>query len=109
VASRSNTGQRRWIEKVQTRLHITAALLQNMKTIKMLGLTGVVGQFVESLREDEIETSKGFRKLVIWEIFLCMFTFPNLALCKWVSCNCFSQRTTPISWPRSSHSRFSVS
>jgi ABC-type bacteriocin/lantibiotic exporter with double-glycine peptidase domain len=41
-----------------------------MKTIKMLGLTGVVGQFVESLREDEIETSKGFRKLVIWEIFL---------------------------------------
>ncbi|KAF7157159.1 hypothetical protein CNMCM6106_002241 [Aspergillus hiratsukae] len=70
VASRSNTGQRRWIEKVQVRLHTTAALLQNMKTIKMLGLTGVVGQFVESLRRDEIETSKGFRKLIIWQIFL---------------------------------------
>jgi ATP-binding cassette subfamily C (CFTR/MRP) protein 1 len=72
VASRSNTGQRRWIEKVQARLHTTAALLQNMKTIKMLGLTGVVGRFVESLRRDEIDTSKGFRKLVIWQIFLCM-------------------------------------
>ncbi|RLM01880.1 hypothetical protein CFD26_103018 [Aspergillus turcosus] len=70
MSSRSNTGQRRWIEKVQARLHATAALLQNMKTIKMLGLTGVVGQFVESLRRDEIETSKGFRKLIIWQIFL---------------------------------------
>ncbi|KAH1934205.1 hypothetical protein KXV48_005163 [Aspergillus fumigatus] len=70
VASRSNTGQRRWIEKVQARLHTTAALLQNMKTIKMLGLTGVVGQFVESLRQAEIETSKGFRKLIIWQIVL---------------------------------------
>ncbi|KAL4732837.1 hypothetical protein BDV11DRAFT_176289 [Aspergillus similis] len=73
VSSRSNTGQKHWIEKVQTRLHWTAEMLHNMKTVKMLGLNSLASQTIEHLLRIEIETSEAFRRLVIWQIFLCMF------------------------------------
>lgn len=64
--------QRRWIEKVQERLHVTSSMLGDMKAVKMLGLEQVMANLVQKLRRDEIETSKAFRKLLMAMVLLCM-------------------------------------
>lgn len=62
--------QRRWIEKVQERIRITTAMLGDMKAVKMLGLSDIMFTVIQKLRIDEINTSKGFRKLLIVRIVL---------------------------------------
>lgn len=71
VSALENTSQRLWIERVQERLKVTSSMLGDMKAIKLLGLTDRMESILQGLRQVEIETSKVFRKLLIWEIFLC--------------------------------------
>ena len=63
--------QRRWIEKVQERLRITTAILSDMKSVKMLGLSEIVSTIIRNMRKDEIRTSKGFRVLLSVRLVLC--------------------------------------
>lgn len=65
----------RWIEKIQERLRTTTTVLGEMKAVKMLGLTQVMSNTIGSLRADEIETSKSFRKLLVATLFLCEFHY----------------------------------
>jgi len=46
-------------------------MLDEIKAIKMLGLTGVMSDIVHSLRVDEIKTSQVFRKLLVLTLLLC--------------------------------------
>ncbi|KAL4962566.1 ABC transporter [Aspergillus stella-maris] len=62
--------QRLWIEKVQERLQFTSHALENIKAIKMLGLSGKIFSIAQQLREAEITTSATFRKLLIGTITL---------------------------------------
>lgn len=71
VSSLSRHSQKRWIERVEKRLELTSIMLSNMKAVKMLGISKLLQTLVNSLRETELRTSKQFRKLLVWQIFLC--------------------------------------
>lgn len=69
--------QRQWVVRVQQRMTTTLAMLANMKSIKMLGLTGTLDTIVCHLREVELKTSEVFRKLLICTVSLCKSIPPN--------------------------------
>lgn len=60
-----------WIEKVQDRLRVTSAMLDDMKAVKMLGLSSVMSNIIQQLRQIEIRTSKNARKLFVWNVLFC--------------------------------------
>ncbi|KAI0157335.1 ABC transporter [Xylariaceae sp. FL1272] len=72
------TAQRRWTEKVQTRLRITTGLLSNMKSVKMSGLEQIIRNIMRAARVDEINTSSTFRKLLVATLTLSLVPI-NLA------------------------------
>ncbi|TDZ53945.1 ABC transporter gloK [Colletotrichum trifolii] len=72
VSAASNTAQKLWIEKIQQRLRATTTMLGEMKAVKMLGLTRVMESLIQGLRTDEINTSKGFRKLLVATLLLSL-------------------------------------
>jgi len=71
ISALASNSQRLWIERVEERLKITSSMLGDMKAVKMLGLTDKMESIIQGLRQVEIETSKVFRKILIWQIFLC--------------------------------------
>jgi ABC-type multidrug transport system fused ATPase/permease subunit len=66
--------QKRWIERIQTRIDATAKMLQSMKEVKMLGLNTKLSSIVHQLRVDEIAASLKMRKL-----FIPMLAFGNVS------------------------------
>ncbi|KAH8195528.1 hypothetical protein TruAng_010313 [Truncatella angustata] len=68
IATGAKTAQKAWIEKVQARLRITSAILDDMKAVKMLGLSNVVSGIIDNLRKVEIKTSSAYRKLLVWTL-----------------------------------------
>ncbi|KAF4994703.1 hypothetical protein FGRMN_5618 [Fusarium graminum] len=57
--------QRAWMNGVQKRVGLTAAVIGSMKNIKMSGLAGPVSAFVQKLRIDELAAGAKFRKIYI--------------------------------------------
>lgn len=49
-------------------------MLGDMKAVKMLGLTGVLGNIIDGLRRAELKTSEKFRKYLLWTIQVCKST-----------------------------------
>jgi hypothetical protein len=76
VSKKSGTAQKRWIERVQTRLSTTSSMLNDMKSVKMLGLGEKLYACVSSLRQVELQVSQKFRVLLIWQVVLCMSSNP---------------------------------
>ncbi|PWY93092.1 multidrug resistance-associated protein [Aspergillus sclerotioniger CBS 115572] len=70
ISSRSGSAQKAWVEKVQTRVAVTSAMLGDMKAVKMLGLADVLFDLVTKLRKAELEASSRFRKLFIFMVVL---------------------------------------
>ncbi|KAL4958875.1 ABC transporter [Aspergillus stella-maris] len=70
LSAATNKFQRLWIEKVQERLRFTSFALENIKAVKMLGLSERIFSIAQKLREAEITTSAVFRKLLIGTITL---------------------------------------
>jgi len=66
-----NVAQGQWIERIQERLHVTSIFLDDIKAVKMQGLTKALTSAIRDLRSDEIETSTAFRRLLIAVILLC--------------------------------------
>lgn len=57
-------------------------MLDDMKAVKMLGLSGVMSDIVQGLRRSEIEKSEIYRRLMSWNIGLCEIPtqlVPNLS------------------------------
>jgi hypothetical protein len=71
MSQQSNTAISRWIERVQGRLSVTSSMLQDMKSIKMLGLTEKLFESVSQLRRVELQVSERFRKLIVAQVILC--------------------------------------
>lgn len=71
MSKAAKTAQVAWIEKVQERLRITSTMLDDMKAVKMLGLSTVMSDMIQKLRNVEIQTSKVYRKLLVWNVLLC--------------------------------------
>ncbi|KAK2883394.1 hypothetical protein FQN49_000034 [Arthroderma sp. PD_2] len=70
ISNSSKKAQVAWIEKVQERLRITSAMLDNMKAVKMLGLSTMMSDIIQNLRRVEMQTSKVYRKLLVWNVLL---------------------------------------
>ena len=71
MSKAAKTAQVAWIEKVQERLRVTSTMLDDMKAVKMLGLYTVMSDMIQKLRNVEIQTSKVYRKLLVWNVLLC--------------------------------------
>ncbi|KAF5534749.1 multidrug resistance-associated 1 [Fusarium mexicanum] len=69
IAKYIANAQKRWVRGIQTRIDVTASMLGSMKEVKMLGLTDVLNNMVQSLRVNELDLSKKFRKLMCWRVF----------------------------------------
>ena len=76
LSTLGKTSQKRWIEKVETRLSVTSSMLGDIKAVKMLGLTDKLFDIIHRLQWVEIETSKRFRKIFIGQVFFCEYYFP---------------------------------
>ncbi|CRG87245.1 Multidrug resistance-associated protein 6 [Talaromyces islandicus] len=70
LSAASNRFQRRWVEKVQERLRLTSYTLENIKSVKMLGLSERIFSIIQGSRYAEIVTSAAFRKLLVGIITL---------------------------------------
>ena len=57
-----------WIERVQKRVAATAGFLNDIKAVKMLGLSDALYNITTKLREDELHASSKFRKLLVLQI-----------------------------------------
>uniref|UniRef100_A0A093VGM0 Canalicular multispecific organic anion transporter 2 n=1 Tax=Talaromyces marneffei PM1 TaxID=1077442 RepID=A0A093VGM0_TALMA len=60
--------QARWLEAIERRISATSAMLGSMKGIKITGLKNVLFKSIHTLRIDELNISKGFRRLLIWNM-----------------------------------------
>ncbi|KAF4960481.1 hypothetical protein FGADI_923 [Fusarium gaditjirri] len=69
IAKYIANAQKQWVRGIQTRIDVTASMLGSMKEVKMLGLTDVLNDMVQSLRVKELDLSKKFRKLMCWRVF----------------------------------------
>ncbi|KAF4969944.1 hypothetical protein FSARC_2930 [Fusarium sarcochroum] len=61
IARYMANAQKRWVRGIQTRIDVTASMLGSMKEVKMLGLTDVLNDMVQSLRVRELGLSKKFQ------------------------------------------------
>ncbi|OCL10209.1 hypothetical protein AOQ84DRAFT_3965, partial [Glonium stellatum] len=60
--------QQLWLAAIEKRITATASMLGAMKGVKMCGLTDVLEANLQQLRVDELNISKKFRKLLIWNM-----------------------------------------
>ena len=73
VASKTGPTQKLWLDKIQTRVSATASMLGAMKGVKMSGLTSHLSNLLSRLRDEEIESSRAFRILLVKIVSLCRF------------------------------------
>jgi ABC-type multidrug transport system fused ATPase/permease subunit len=75
--------QAKWLEAIERRISSTSGMLGSIKGVKMLGLQNSFMKFVHGLRLDELDISRKFRKLLVYNmafgwltrIFAPIFTF----------------------------------
>lgn len=65
------SSQAMWLEAIERRISSTTSMLGAMKGIKMCGLKQTLLTSLHSLRIDELNISKKFRKLLIWNMAFC--------------------------------------
>ncbi|OKL62878.1 hypothetical protein UA08_01294 [Talaromyces atroroseus] len=74
AASRVATGfgkaQKTWNERVEKRISATISMLGDMKSVKFLGLAGVISDIIRQYRDIELQTSEKLRRLRIWRILV---------------------------------------
>lgn len=71
VAVSANKTQRLWLGKVQSRLKMMSIVLDGVKPWKMLGLDRQVFDLLETLREEEVMASQGYRRVLVGILLLC--------------------------------------
>ncbi|KAI0126126.1 putative ABC multidrug transporter [Xylariales sp. AK1849] len=66
VAGEMGPARMAWNAKVQKRVSTISTVLNQIKGIKMMGLSDRVSQLIQSLRVSELNSSKSFRILLVW-------------------------------------------
>lgn len=72
IGSHFGPAQIAWIERVQKRVAVTANMLNDIKAVKMLGLSDALYNITSKLRTDELKASEKFRKLLVLQILTGM-------------------------------------
>jgi ABC-type multidrug transport system fused ATPase/permease subunit len=57
--------QKIWSGKIQTRIASTASMLGAMKSVKMMGLAGLLSKSIQRQRAEEMKSADGYRWLVV--------------------------------------------
>ncbi|KAK1590443.1 ABC transporter [Colletotrichum navitas] len=67
AAAAKLTGERqsRWMAQIQKRVGHTSNIISNMKHLRISGLAGIVGDFVQKMRVEEMRIGNQFRWLLI--------------------------------------------
>ncbi|CAH0048134.1 unnamed protein product [Clonostachys solani] len=60
--------QRAWVDATEKRIGITATLIENMKSIKIMGVNKQLGDFVQTMRDAEIDAGSSFRMTIIYSV-----------------------------------------
>ncbi|ETI25244.1 hypothetical protein G647_04618 [Cladophialophora carrionii CBS 160.54] len=60
--------QKRWFAAVQTRVSFTSALLHSMRNVKLLGMSSIIKDRTQGLRENEINECKRYRIIYNFQI-----------------------------------------
>lgn len=60
--------QAKWLEAIERRISSTAGMLGSIKGVKMLGLQNSFMKFVHGLRIDELNISRKFRTLLVYNM-----------------------------------------
>jgi len=66
--------QAMWLEAIEKRITATTTMLSSMKGVKMCGLTETLTKTIQDLRVEELNISKRFRKLLIWNMAFTYLT-----------------------------------
>lgn len=73
VAAKIAPRQKEWVKAIQRRVGMTASMLGNMKSVKMMGLGDILFDTLQSQRVRELDLSKRFRVMMMWRMLLCEF------------------------------------
>lgn len=76
----AKAAQKIWIENVEKRLGVTTAMVEAMRTVKMLGLSDRMSDIVSNFRAVEIDSSSRYRKILIGVICFCESSVSGNAL-----------------------------
>jgi len=68
------SSQAQWLEAIERRISATSAMLNSMKGVKMTGLKETLLASMQKLRVDELNISKRFRRLLIWNMMFAYCT-----------------------------------
>lgn len=60
--------QAKWLEAIEKRISSTGAMLASIKGVKLLGLKPTLMASIQNLRLEELDISRGFRKLLVWNM-----------------------------------------
>lgn len=80
VAANMGPARITWSKGVQKRIHITSFLLDQIKGMKMMGLSELMKDKIQELRVGELNLSKKYRALVSWINLMGMFQAENLTV-----------------------------
>jgi ATP-binding cassette subfamily C (CFTR/MRP) protein 1 len=72
--------QRQWIDAKQERLRVTSALVDDIKAVKMQGLSQTMAAIIADLRRSEIRISETYRKLLVIMVLLCKLASMHLCV-----------------------------
>jgi ATP-binding cassette, subfamily C (CFTR/MRP), member 1 len=62
--------QMAWNAKIQKRIASTTSILQNIKSVHMLGLVGAANKVITQHRTAELASSEIFRNRLIWQTMI---------------------------------------
>ena len=70
VTKYSVAAQKTWVESIQTRIDFTSRFLASMRSIKLLGLSDVVANVTQLLREAEVSKAQRFRLFFSFRVIM---------------------------------------
>jgi ABC-type multidrug transport system fused ATPase/permease subunit len=62
--------QRAWMDRVQTRVSLTAKAITGVKNLKMAGLSNAIGTSIQKVRIEELSAGSRFRRIFIAAVLL---------------------------------------
>lgn len=71
-------------------------MLENIKAIKILGLSEKIFSVIQVLQYTEIATSAMFRKLLVGTIILCLYSSLDFRGIQLIKCGFHEQLTYPL-------------
>jgi ATP-binding cassette subfamily C (CFTR/MRP) protein 1 len=72
LASKTGSRQGKWVQAVQRRVGTTSTVLRSMKSIKLAGLVGSMGDLLHNERVRELDFAKSFRVIMTYSIIVGM-------------------------------------